>query len=152
MVGLGLGTYKGTFPFSLGAGTLGAHQRRPLSESLSAPGFQQQQQQQGSGSAGVGGALSADITQQYETLLRQFNLQNQQLLLQGHQVQQHYLEQQQRYWLIHVVCQCVCACVCERRESYLLSVCISRLTCMLTVYSSIHFQYDYQVLLDDLYP
>ena len=41
--------------------------------------------------------MSADITQQYETLLKQFNLQNQQLLLQGHQVQQHYLEQQQRY-------------------------------------------------------
>ena len=75
--------------------SLGAHQRRPLSESLSAPGFQQQQQQ--SGSAGVGGALSADITQQYETLLKQFNLQNQQLLLQGHHLQQHYLEQQQRY-------------------------------------------------------
>ena len=79
--------------------SLGAHQRRPLSESLSAPGFQQQQQQQqqGGSAAGVGGALSADITQQYETLLRQFNLQNQQLLLQGHHLQQHYLEQQQRY-------------------------------------------------------
>ena len=96
-VGLGLGKYTciSSFP---GAATLGAHQRRPLSESLSAPGFQQQQQQ-GSGSPGVGGAMSADITQQYETLLKQFNLQNQQLLLQGHQVQQHYLEQQQRYFV-----------------------------------------------------
>lgn len=70
--------------------SLGAH-RRPLSESLSAPGFQQQQS-----ASGVSGA-SAEFTQQYESLLRQFNVQNQQLLLQGHLMQQQYLEQQQRY-------------------------------------------------------
>ena len=68
--------------------SLGAH-RRPLSESLSAPGFQQQQS--------ASGGASAEFNQQYESLLRQFNVQNQQLLLQGHLLQQQYLEQQQRY-------------------------------------------------------
>ena len=57
-------------------------QRRPLSESVSAPGF---------GSAPViseGG--------QFDPLMRQFQLQQQQILVQGQQMQQRYLEQQQR--------------------------------------------------------
>lgn len=61
-------------PLSLG----GAQQRRPLSESQSAPGFQ------------------TVPDSQFEALQKQFQIQQQQLLLQSQQINQHYLEQQQR--------------------------------------------------------
>ncbi|XP_064401979.1 histone deacetylase 4-like [Halichondria panicea] len=57
-------------------------QRRPLSESVSAPGF--------------GSAPVINEGGQFDPLMRQFQLQQQQILLQGQQMQQRYLEQQQR--------------------------------------------------------
>ncbi len=60
-------------PLSFG----GVH-RRPLSESQSAPGFQ------------------SVPDSQFEVLQKQFQSHQQQLLLQSQQMQQHYLEQQQR--------------------------------------------------------
>ena len=57
----------------------GLQQRRPLSESLSAPGFQTGQEQPN-----------------LDTLQKQYQLQHQQLLSQSHQIHQHYLDQQQR--------------------------------------------------------
>ena len=66
-------------------------QRRPLSESVSAPGF--------------GSAPVINEGGQFDPLMRQFQLQQQQILLQGQQMQQRYLEQQQRCGV--GVCVCV---------------------------------------------
>ena len=54
-------------------------QRRPLSESLSAPGFQ-----------------SPVTNVQYETMMKQFQMQHQHILLQQQQLYQHYMEQQHK--------------------------------------------------------
>ena len=54
-------------------------QRRPLSESLSAPGFQ-----------------TPLTDSSYETMVKQFQIQHQHILGQQQQLYQHYLEQQQR--------------------------------------------------------
>lgn len=66
-------------PLSLGGSSGGGiQQRRPLSESLSAPGFQSM----------------SDPS--YEVMQKQFQLQQQQLLGASHQIHQHFLDQQQR--------------------------------------------------------
>jgi len=64
---------------AMGGATGGIQQRRPLSESLSAPGFQTGQEQPS-----------------LDSLQKQHQLQHQQLLSQSHQIHQHYLDQQQR--------------------------------------------------------
>lgn len=56
-----------------------APQRRPLSESLSAPGFQ-----------------SPVTNAQYEGMMKQFQMQHQHILLQQQQLYQHYMEQQHK--------------------------------------------------------
>ena len=62
-----------------GSATGGVQQRRPLSESLSAPGYSAQ-----------------DQSQPLDVLQKQYQLQHQQLLTQSQQIHQHYLDQQQR--------------------------------------------------------
>ena len=80
--GISLPATGGSQPLSLGATQQQQQQqqqqRRPLSESQSAPGFQ------------------SLPDSQFEALQKQFQIQQQQLLLQSQQVNQHYLEQQQR--------------------------------------------------------